>query len=93
MAAPEQVALLQSHFRRAMRVFCLAGTWCGDCVEQCPILQRFAEQTPTIDLVFLIRDADSDIKQALAVCGGARVPLVVILSEDGHEVTRFVIAP
>ena len=39
----EQVALtaaqreLLSAFRRTTNVLCLAGAWCGDCINQCPI--------------------------------------------------------
>ncbi|MDR5710299.1 MAG: thioredoxin family protein, partial [Armatimonadota bacterium] len=55
----EQRALLRG-FQRDMKLLVLAGTWCGDCVNQCPILQRFAEVTPRIDLRFLDRDEHPD---------------------------------
>lgn len=50
----EQKNLLQS-FRRRMNVLCLTGAWCGDCVNACPIFQRFAEACPQISLVFVNR--------------------------------------
>ncbi|HVT82680.1 MAG TPA: thioredoxin family protein [Phycisphaerae bacterium] len=50
----EQKALLAS-FRRKMNVLCLTGAWCGDCVNACPIFQRFAEACPLINLVFVNR--------------------------------------
>ncbi|MGE3805052.1 MAG: thioredoxin family protein [Gemmataceae bacterium] len=76
-------------FRREMPVLCLAGAWCGDCVNQCPIFERFAELTPTIKLRFLDRDDHADVQQVLQVNGGNRVPVVVFFSEDGFEVARF----
>jgi len=84
----EQMELLR-RFTREMKVLCLAGAWCGDCAEQCPILQKFAELAPRISLRFLDRDAIPEVRDALSICGGKRVPVVVILSEDGHEVVRF----
>ena len=48
---PAQVELLKS-FTRDMKVFCLAGAWCGDCVNQCPIFDHFTHVTPTIQLRF-----------------------------------------
>jgi hypothetical protein len=72
-----------------MKVLCLAGAWCGDCVQQCPILQRFAEISVVIDLRFLDRDSHSSIQQALTINGGNRVPVVVFLSEDFHECGRY----
>ena len=52
---PEQAQLLGS-FRRKMSVLCLSGPWCGDCVNACPIFQRFAEHSLMIDLRFINRE-------------------------------------
>ena len=35
-------------FTRSMPVLCLAGTWCGDCVNQCPMFAHFAAATPPL---------------------------------------------
>lgn len=84
----EQTALLAG-FTRKMNVFCLAGAWCGDCVNQCPAFQRIAEGNPLIDLRFLDRDVDPAIRAELSVNGGQRVPVVVFLSEDYYECGRY----
>src|SRR5260221_7380708 len=47
-----QKALLQS-FKRTMPILCLAGAWCGDCVNQCPIFEHFEAATPTIKIHYL----------------------------------------
>ena len=73
-------------FKRRTKVLCLAGAWCGDCVNQCPIFERFAEATTTLDIRYFDRDAHVDLAAELKVCGGARVPVVVFLSEDGQHV-------
>jgi thiol-disulfide isomerase/thioredoxin len=69
-------------FVRRMPVLVLAGAWCGDCVNQCPIFPHFAAASPAIDLKFLDRDARPDIAAHLKVCGGQRVPTLVFFSED-----------
>lgn len=51
---PAQQSLLAG-FRRQMKVLCLTGVWCGDCVNACPIFQRFAEAQGLIDLRFIHR--------------------------------------
>ncbi|RME37945.1 MAG: thiol reductase thioredoxin [Planctomycetota bacterium] len=76
-------------FVREMRVLCLAGVWCGDCAEQCPIFRRFAETTACIRLRFVDRDASPALAEKLRICGGGRVPVVVFLSEDGYECGRY----
>jgi thiol-disulfide isomerase/thioredoxin len=78
---PEQRALLAGFVRR-MPVLVLAGTWCGDCVNQCPIFAHFEAAAPVIDLRFLDRDAIPPIAAHLKVCGGQRVPVVAFFSED-----------
>ena len=77
------------NFVREMNVLCLAGAWCGDCVSQCPILQRFSETGPRIHLRFVDRDADAELADELRICGGARVPAVVFLSEDFAHCARY----
>ena len=81
-----------------MNVLCLVGVWCGDCVNACPIFQRFAELTDTIDLRFVNReqkcdpagaDAGAQLANELSICGGSRVPVLVFLSQDGFECERF----
>jgi thioredoxin-like negative regulator of GroEL len=85
---PDQRQLL-AEFTRRMPVLCLAGAWCGDCVNQCPIFEHFARATTAIDLCFLDRDDHRDAQEALRICGGDRVPVLVFFSEDGQEVARF----
>src|SRR4051794_32362970 len=88
----EQRALLGGFVRR-MPVLCLAGAWCGDCINQCPLFDHFARAAPAIDLRLLDRDVRRDdrpdVRDALMINGGQRVPVVVFLSEDWYEVARF----
>lgn len=84
----EQLQRLRG-FCREMRVLCLAGTWCGDCVEQCPIFDHFAKATSCIQLRMFDRDDHRELAEELRVCGGCRVPSVVFLSEDGQHVGRY----
>lgn len=84
----EQSQLLHG-FVRQMNVLCLAGAWCGDCVNQCPVFQRFAEATDRIRLRFVDRDVHAEVQRELSLCGGNRVPVVVFLSEDFAECGRY----
>ncbi len=85
---PPQTALL-GRFVRKMPVLVLAGAWCGDCVNQCPIFAHFAAAAPSIDLRFLDRDARPDIAAHLKVCGGQRVPVAAFFSEDFEPVLFY----
>jgi hypothetical protein len=75
-------------FVRPMRVLCVSGIWCGDCVAQGPMLQTIAQANPKcIDLKWLERDAHLDLANALKINAGLRVPLVIFMAEDFEPVS------
>lgn len=71
-------------FVRDMKVLVVSGIWCGDCVEQCPLLQKIAEANPRIDVRFVDRDQHKDLSDQVKICGGNRVPVVLFLAEDNE---------
>ena len=71
-------------FTRDMKVLVVSGIWCGDCVEQCPLLDKIAQANPRIQVRFVDRDQQKDLSDQVKICGGSRVPVALFLSED-HE--------
>lgn len=83
-----QRALVGS-FMRKINVIALAGIWCGDCAQQCPLVQRIADANPDrIDLRWLDRDAHSDLQGRVMINGGRRVPVALFCAED-HELVGW----
>lgn len=80
---------LLATFKREMPVLVLAGAWCGDCVDQCPIFDHFAALAPVIKPRYFDRDEATNLAPHVKICGGARVPSVTFLSEDFQEVGRY----
>lgn len=81
---------LLSSFTRQINVIALSGIWCGDCVQQCPLIQRIAEaNSDKIDLRWLDRDEHSDLQAKVAINGGNRVPVLLFLAEDYELVGWF----
>jgi len=84
-----QRALIE-RFTREMHVVVVSGVWCGDCVQQLPLLARIAEANPEkIHLRFVDRDAHMDLAQQLQINGGTRVPVALFLAEDFEPVSIF----
>jgi thiol-disulfide isomerase/thioredoxin len=70
-------------FVREMKILIFSGIWCGDCVEQCPLIERISETNrEKIALRFVERQRDAELAPELRINGGSRVPVVVFLSED-----------
>jgi thiol-disulfide isomerase/thioredoxin len=72
-----------SGFVRDMNVLIISGIWCGDCVQQCPLVQRLAEVNPAKVHVRLIdRDQHKDLSSQFSINLGNRVPVTLFLAED-----------
>ncbi len=76
-------------FVRDMHVLVSSGVWCGDCVQQCPLLQRISEATPHVRLRFVDRDEHADLAEQVRICGGLRVPVAIFKAEDFEPVSIF----
>ena len=83
-----QAALLGA-FTREMKVLVFAGTWCGDCVNQCPIFEHFSAVNAAVRIRYFDRDDHPDLAEQLLTCGAPRVPGVLFLSEDNHVCSRY----
>ncbi len=91
----ERVTLAEKHhellqgFSREMKVFCLSGTWCGDCVQQGPMIEKIAQASPMINLRWFDRDEFSELAEAVKINGGLRVPTVIFCAEDYEPVMVY----
>jgi len=79
----DQDRTLLASFVRRLNVLVLSGTWCGDCVQQVPILDSIARASSgAVVLRIADRDAHRDLSEQVMICGGRRVPTVLFLNED-----------
>jgi len=86
--SPQQSELI-SNFNRQMKVIFLSGIWCGDCVQQGPLVQRIVEANPDkIDMKYLDRDEHADLQKLVRINQGNRVPVVIFCAED-YELTGW----
>jgi hypothetical protein len=86
---PAQRELLAG-FTRDMKVICVSGIWCGDCVAQGPMLEAIAAgNRQRIDLKWLDRDEHPDLSNLIRINNGLRVPVVIFMAEDFELVSVF----
>lgn len=77
-------------FVRRMNVLVVSGIWCGDCVQQCPLIERIAEANrERIDLRFVDRDEHRDLAEQVRINGGDRVPVAIFMAEDFEPCSVF----
>jgi thiol-disulfide isomerase/thioredoxin len=76
---------LVAGFARDMKILIFSGIWCGDCIQQCPLIYRIAEANPgKINLRFVERPKEGELVPELRINAGSRVPVVLFLSEDNE---------
>ncbi len=74
---------LLASFTRRVNVLAISGVWCGDCVQQMPMLDHIARANPRVLQVrFVDRDEHKEVAEQVRICGGLRVPTVLFFSED-----------
>ena len=85
----EQRARLEG-YNRELNILVYAATWCGDCSRQAPMLKKLADVAgEKVRLRFVERESSKELQDELRLVGGLRVPVVVFLTEDFWEVSRF----
>lgn len=77
----------------AIRVLALSEDWCGDCVENVPIVAKLAHLYPVFELRIFPRDENLDIMDKYLTEGKRTIPVFVFFDEAGNEIGRFVERP
>ena len=68
------------------QLLALSEDWCGDAVNILPVVSRFVEALPNVDLRVLARDENLDIMDAHLTNGRSRsIPIVIVYDKDFRE--------
>lgn len=63
----------------------LSEDWCGDAINTVPLLARFADAAPNLELRVLARDANPDLMDAHLTGASRSIPVVMVLDERFAE--------
>ena len=79
---------------RPLQVLVLAEDWCGDVIDNLPILGRLAAESGKLDLRIFLRDQHLDLMDQYLNQGRFRsIPVFVFFDDDFDEIGRFVERP
>lgn len=79
--AIDRVAELGERFR----VVVLAEDWCGDATNTVPVLAKWAELSPNVELRILRRDEHPEIMSRYLTNGARAIPVAILLTESMEE--------
>lgn len=68
------------------RLVVLAEDWCGDATNTVPVIAKWVEQTPGIEMRILRRDQHPDVMDRYLSGTARAIPVVIVLTEDLEEV-------
>jgi hypothetical protein len=80
---------LLAGFARRMHLLVTSGVWCGDCVQQVPLIERIAEASEHIETRYFDRDEHADLAELVQINAGMRVPMLILAAEDFEPVSVF----
>ncbi len=79
--AVAQAAALGMRFRLVV----IAEDWCGDATNTVPVLARWADVTPNVELRVLRRDQHPEVMDRYLTGQSRSIPVVIVLTEDMEE--------
>ncbi len=71
------------------RLLVIAEDWCGDASSTIPILARFADAAPGIELRLLRRDEHPELMDRYLTNGSRSIPIVIVLDEAYRELGHW----
>jgi len=79
---------------RPLRVLVLAEDWCGDVIDNLPVLGRLAAESGKLNLGIFLRDQNLDLMDHYLNRGEFRsIPVFAFFDDDFHEIGRFIERP
>ncbi len=79
--------------KAAVKVLALSESWCGDCVENLPILCKLESLYSFMQVFIFPRDQNLDIMDQYLTDGVRVIPVFVFFDEKNEEIGTFVERP
>jgi len=71
------------------RLLGIAEDWCGDASSTIPILARFADAAPGMELRLVRRDEHPELMDRYLTNGSRSIPIVIVLDESYRELGHW----
>jgi hypothetical protein len=72
-----------------LRLLVIAEDWCGDASSTVPMLARFADAAPGLELRVLRRDEHTELMDRYLTNGSRSIPIVIALDESYRELGHW----
>ena len=86
---PDALVAETAALGRRFRLLVISEDWCGDAVNTVPVLARWAEMAPNLELRMVRRDENPTLMDAYLTGTSRSIPVVIVLTEAMQEVGRW----
>jgi hypothetical protein len=67
----------------------IAEDWCGDASNTVPVVAKFADSVPGLELKIILRDANPEVMDQYLTNGARSIPVVIALDENFQELEHW----
>ncbi|HYF40397.1 MAG TPA: thioredoxin family protein [Gemmatimonadales bacterium] len=71
------------------KLLVIAEDWCGDASNTVPIIAKFADSVPGIELRVILRDQNPEVMSRYLTNGARSIPIVIALDESYQELGHW----
>ena len=86
---PESLVAEAAVLERRFRLLVICADWCGDAVNSVPVLARWAELEPNVELRIVGRDENPALMDAYLTGTARSIPIVIVLTEGMEELGHW----
>ena len=86
---PDELVAQAGTLGRPLRLLAIVEDWCGDASNSIPIVARWVERLPALELRLLRRDQHPDLMNAYLTGTSRSIPIVIVLTAALEEVGHW----
>lgn len=86
---PDELVATAAALGRRFRLLAIVEDWCGDASNTMPVIARWVEELPNVELRLVRRDHQFDLMGRYLTGKSRSIPIVVVLTDELDEVGHW----
>jgi len=86
---PEAVGAILAKSDRPQTWLVITESWCGDAAQSMPVINKFAEAAPNVDLRVVLRDEHPELMDEFLYNGTRSIPVLIVWDRQEEAVTHI----
>lgn len=83
---PQEIKDKLANLKKEHLLLVISEGWCGDAAQILPIINKIAEESPSLELKIVLRDENSALMDEFLTNGARSIPKLILVEKDTHTV-------